>query len=80
MIYRTLDKGIAISIYRTVCIIKNVISSTSQKKKSLRLYGKSKKGLPKTFIYESILMKIYVNAKIMNMQIFHLIKYDLNGH
>ena len=36
--------------------------------------------LPKTFIYESILIKIYVNADIMNTQIFHLIKYDLNDN
>ena len=36
--------------------------------------------LPNTFIYESILRKIYMNANIMNMQIFHLFKYDLKGH
>ena len=36
--------------------------------------------LPNTFIYESTLIKIYMNAKIMNTQIFHFIKYDLNGH
>ena len=28
--------------------------------------------LPNTFIYEFILIKIYMNANIMNMQIFHL--------
>ena len=36
--------------------------------------------LPKTFIYELILMKIYVNANILNTQIFHKNKYDLKGH
>ena len=36
--------------------------------------------LPNTFIYESILIKIYLNANIMNMQIFHLNNYDLKGH
>ena len=36
--------------------------------------------LPNTFIYESILIKIYMNANIMNTQIFHLNKYDLKGH
>ena len=36
--------------------------------------------LPKTFIYESILIKIYINANIMNTQIFHFNKYDLKGH
>ena len=30
--------------------------------------------LPNTFIYESILMKIYMNANIMNTQIFHFIR------
>ena len=37
-----------------------------------------KKSLPNTFIYESILIKIYMRANIMNTQIFHLIKYE--GH
>ena len=36
--------------------------------------------LPNTFINESILIKIYINANIINTKIFHLIKYDLNGH
>ena len=36
--------------------------------------------LPNTFIYESILIKNYMNANIMNMQIFYLNKYDLKGH
>ena len=31
-----------------------------------------KKILPNTFIYESILIKIYMNTNIMNTQIFHL--------
>ena len=39
-----------------------------------------KKILPNTFIYESILIKIYMNTNIMNTQIFHLKKYDLKGH
>ena len=52
-------------------IIENVSSSTSQKK--------FKKILPNTFLYESILIKIYMNANIMNTQIFHFTKYDLNG-
>ena len=59
-------------------IIKNVSSSKYiSQTPSLR---KFKKSLPGTFIYESILIKIYVNANIMNTQIFHLIKYDLSGH
>ena len=33
-----------------------------------------------TFIYESILIKIYMNTNNMNMQILHLNKYDLKGH
>ena len=33
-----------------------------------------------TFIYESILLKIYMNAKNMNTQIFHFYKYDPKGH
>ena len=54
-------------------IIKNVSSSTTHKKTpslrhSLREF---KKILPKTFIYESILIKIYMNTNIMNTQIFH---------
>ena len=53
---------------------------------SLRLYvfpflrltlREFKKSLPNTFIDESILIKIYMNANIKNTQIFHLIKY---GH
>ena len=35
---------------------------------------------PNTFMYEQILIKIYMNANIMNMLIFHLRKYDLKGH
>ena len=33
-----------------------------------------------TLIYESIFIKIYMNANIINTQIFHLNKYDLKGH
>ena len=36
--------------------------------------------LPNTFIYELILIKIYLKAIIMNTPIFHLNKYDLKGH
>ena len=36
--------------------------------------------LPNTFIYELILIKIYMNTNIMNTQIFYLNKYDLKGH
>ena len=36
--------------------------------------------LLKIFIYESILIKIYMNTNNMNTQIFHLNKYDLKGH
>jgi hypothetical protein len=39
-----------------------------------------KKILPNTYIYESILIKIYMNTNIMNTQIFHKKKYDLKGH
>ena len=39
-----------------------------------------KKFLPNKFIYELILIKIYMNAKIMNVQIFHFLKYDIIGH
>ena len=39
-----------------------------------------KKILPDIFIYESILIKIYMNTNIMNTQIFHLKKYDFKGH
>ena len=60
--------------------IKNISSSTSHKKTpSLREFNKS---LLNTFIYELILIKIYViaNICIMNTQMFHLINYDLKGH
>ena len=75
--------------------IKNVSSSTTHKKlrlyvfPSLRLYvftsfrlsfREFKKILPNTFIYESILIKIYMNTNIIYTQIFHLDKYDLKGH
>ena len=62
-------------------IIKNVSSSTTHKKTpSFRLYvftslrpslREFKKILPNTFIYESILIEIYMNTNIMNTQIFH---------
>ena len=39
-----------------------------------------KKNLPNTFIYESILIIIYMNTNILNMQIFYLNNYDLKGH
>ena len=63
-------------------IIKNVSSSTTHKKTpSLRLSVRDfKKILPNTFIYESILIKIYMNTNIINTQIFYLNKYDLKGH
>ena len=53
-------------------MIKNVSYSTFHKKtpyirSSLR---KSNKIVSSTFIYEPIMMKIYMNAKIMNAQIF----------
>ena len=67
------------------CLIKNLSSSTYHKKysvfRSLRHHVfpsfrlsllEFKKNLPNTFIYESILMKIYANTNI--------IKYDLKGH
>ena len=44
------------------------------------LYGNFRKILSSTFIYEPILIKNYMNANIMNTQIFNLIKYDLKGH
>ena len=53
-------------------IFKNVSSSTSHKKTlSVRLYvfpsvQEFKKILPNAFIYESILIKIYMNTHIMN--------------
>ena len=67
---------------RDMRIIKNVSSSTSHKKTpsfrpSLRDFIKI---LPNTFIYESILIKIYMSTNIMNTQIFNLKKYDLKGY
>ena len=55
--------------------VKNVSSSTSHKKTPT--LWEFKKSLSNTLIYELILIKIYVNANIMNRQIFHIIKYDL---
>ena len=62
--------------------IKNVSSSTTHKKTpSFRLsFREFKKILPNTFIYKSILIKIYMNTNIINTQIFYLNKYDLKGH
>ena len=66
--------------------IKEVSFSTSHKKLNLyvRLYfWEFKKIIPTTFIYESILRKIYMNTNIMNTQIFHLKKFVLKvieGH
>ena len=75
------------SAYFRFYFIKNVSSSTSHKKirvfvfpsfrLSLRYF---KKILPNTFIYESILIKIYMNTNVMNTQIFYFYKYDLKGH
>ena len=66
-------------------IIKCVSSSTFHKKNSIFTFfrlslRKFKKIIPNTFIYESLLIKIYMNANIMNTQIFNPIKYDPNGH
>ena len=36
--------------------------------------------LPNKFINESISIEIYMNANIMNTQIFYLKKYDPKGH
>ena len=36
--------------------------------------------LTNTFIYESILIKVCMNANYFDRQIFHLDKYDLKGH
>ena len=38
------------------------------------------KNLSRTFVYGPIFMKISMNANIVKTQIFHKIKYDLNGH
>ena len=63
--------------------IKNVSSSTSHKK-TLKLRNYETVRLRDfsfyLFIYEPILIKNYMNANIMNMQIFYLNKYDLKGH
>ena len=36
--------------------------------------------LSNTFVYEPILLKLFMNANIVKMQIFHKIKSDLRGH
>ena len=60
---------------------KNIPSlSTSHKKNSVFTYVREfKKKKSSTFIYEPILVKIYMNAKIMNTQKL-FIKYDLKGY
>ena len=64
---RSLQVFLFFNVFKIV--IKNVNSSSSHKKTpSLREF---KKILPNTFIYESILIKIYMNTNIMNTQIFH---------
>ena len=70
---------LAIGIYSKNFIkrfMKNVSSSTFHKKDpSLRfsvcLYGNLRK---------FFLTHLFMNANIMNTQIFHLFRYDLNGH
>jgi hypothetical protein len=59
---------------------KNVSSSTSHNKLVFTKLWEFKKILSSTFISETILIKICTNANIINAEIFHLIKYDLNGH
>ena len=58
--------------FNKMIIIKNVSSSTSHKKLRLSiicLYGNLKKKSSYHILYESILIKIYMNANIMNTQI-----------
>ena len=65
-----------------IFFIKNVSSSISHKQKNsvFPKFRDLKKILTSTFIYEPILIQIYMNANIMKTQIFHFIKYDLKGH
>ena len=68
-------------------IIKYASSSTYHKKTPfLHLYlfmslclslREFKTSFPNTFIYESILMKIYVNANIMNMKLLRIKNIDI---
>ena len=60
-------------LYKSIKVLQHL---TKKLPLSLREF---KKILPYTFIYVSILRKIYMNANIMNTQIFHFIKYDLKG-
>ena len=66
--------------------VKNVSSSISDKKlrlyvfPSLHMYRNLRKIISSTFIYEPILIKNYMNANIMNTQIFNLIQYDPKGN
>ena len=62
-------------------------SSTSQKKVFMSLclcvikkLWDFKKNLPSTFIYDPILMKIYMNTNNLKHKFFYFIKYDLKGH
>ena len=50
------------------------------KSKKLRDSGSQRFFLSSLIVYEPILIRIYMNAKIMKMQILHKIKYDLKGH
>ena len=59
------------SVCSHILVIKNVSSSTSHKKNSVFTsfclsLREFKKILPKTFIYELIMIKNYINANIMN--------------
>ena len=58
--------------------IKNLSSSTSHKK-NVKLWDFSFY-LSSTFIHEPILIKIYMNANIINAQTFNFNEYDLKGH
>ena len=64
--------------------INHVSSSTPKKTPSVRLSLREfKKKFPNTFIYESILIKIYMNANIMNTQIFYFLSMTsavIEGH
>ena len=60
--------------------MKKVSSYTSHKKLPLSVFLYENLILPNTFLYESILIKVYMNANIMNTQIFYITEYDLKGH
>ena len=61
-------------------IIINISSSKSHQKNRLSFQREFKKLLPNTFIYESILLKIHMNANIMDMQLFNILKYNIKGY